>query len=62
MTVQAKLNMNTYTYIDYDKDKEVIMSLVCDNISQADDKFEELEGIHPSKLSNVGCSIKEWTP
>lgn len=50
--------MNQYTYTDNTTGK-VICSGAAESITEADKKFEQLTGTHPSKLPMVGCT---WEP
>jgi hypothetical protein len=51
--------MNTYTYVDYAKNRESIFVCEADSILEADKKLFEATGIEASKNSNIGCEPKE---
>lgn len=53
--------MNTYTYFDYSKNREVIFTCDANSILEADAKLFEVTGIKPEKNPNIGCEPKEIT-
>jgi hypothetical protein len=50
--------MNTYTYFDYTKNREIIFTCNAISILEADKKLFEVTGIDASKNSNIGCEPK----
>lgn len=50
--------MNTYTYFDYTKNREIIFTCEATSILEADKKLFEATGIEASKNSNIGCEPK----
>lgn len=50
--------MNSYTYVDYTKKREIIFVCEAVSIIEADKKFLEATGIEASKNANIGCEAK----